>query len=391
MSVPVVLVAGLHGPARAALVDRMLREHPGAVTIHHDLRQVTTGLVVRVVRDADAILEQAEVRLAHGCTTCTVRKDLIPQLLRHGPHVPLLVVELWDSVEPRFVAEALDIPELRGELRLTAVLTALDAELTPTDICRGETLAEVGKAGAAEDQRHLAEVLARQIEYATALLLPEVLPAPLPQTDGDDIDLCRDVLGHLTPTTPVHAPDDPLPPLSGAALCTRELAARVDPATAQLPCDAGTPAADTVVWRRTRPLHPARFFDAVDTLATETVRSRGRFWLANRPDRMIALDAVAGIITIEDAGPWLASLPAAAWEMVPPTRRLAAALDWSPDHGDRVQHLVLTGPDLDRDRIHTLLDACLLADDEPIAGHDDPFAPFLDPQTTHTSRFRSTQ
>jgi G3E family GTPase len=384
MSVPVALVAGLHGPARAALVDRLLREHPGSVTIHHDLRQVTTGLVIRVVRDADAVLERAEVRLAHGCTTCTVREDLIPQLLRHGPRARLLIVDLWDAVEPRSVAEALDIPELRDELRLTAVLTALDAELTPTDICSGETLAEVGKAGSEGDERHLAEVLARQIEYATALVLPEVLPAPLPQADEDDVDLCRDVLGHLAPTTPVCPPGDPLPPLSGTALCTHELAARVTPATAQLPCEASTPAADTVVWRRARPLHPARFFDAVDSLATETVRSRGRFWLANRPDRMIAWDAVAGIVTIEDAGPWLESLPAAAWDMLPPARRLAAALDWSPDHGDRVQHLVFTGPDLDRDRIHTMLDSCLLADDEPIAGPDDPFAPFLDlPDDTH--------
>ncbi|WP_233358889.1 GTP-binding protein [Thermomonospora amylolytica] len=138
-----------------------------------------------------------------------------------------------------------------------------------------------------------------------------------------------------------------------------------------------------MVWRRARPLHPARFFDAADALAAETVRSRGRFWLANRPDRMIAWDAVAGIVTVEDAGPWLASLPMAAWDLLPPARRIAAALDWSPGHGDRVQHLVFTGPGLDRARIHALLDACLLAPGEPADG-DDPFVPFLDlPDAPH--------
>jgi hypothetical protein len=55
MSVPVVLVAGLHGAARATVVDRLLREHAGALAIHHDLRQITGGLVVRTVRDADLV------------------------------------------------------------------------------------------------------------------------------------------------------------------------------------------------------------------------------------------------------------------------------------------------------------------------------------------------
>ncbi|OLT35163.1 hypothetical protein BJF79_06865 [Actinomadura sp. CNU-125] len=377
MSVPVALVAGLHGPARTAVVDRLLREHPGSLAIHHELRRITDGEVVRIVRDAAGVRQRARFRLAHGCTTCTVREDLIPQLLLHAPDTGLLVVDLWDSVEPRTVAEALDRPELCDELRLTAVLTAIDPELTPVDICRGETLAEAGKPAAAGDERHFAEVLARQMEYATALVMPQVMPAPLPQADTETIDMCREVLGHLVPMTVLTSPGEPLPALTGPALCTGELAARVDPATAQLPGDSHTPAADTVVWRRTRPLHPERFFDTLDVLATESVRSRGRFWLANRPDRMIAWDAVAGIVTIEDAGPWLAALPEAAWEMLPPARRLAAALDWAPGTGDRVQHLVFTGPGLDRREIHALLDSCLLAPEDSADG-DDPFAPFLD-------------
>lgn len=382
MSVPVVLVAGLHGPARAAVVDRLLREHPGAVAIHHDLREITGGLVTRTVRAADAMLERAVVRLEHGCVTCTVRQDLVPQLLRHAGRAALLVVDLWDCVEPRSVAEVLGHPDWNGDIRLTGVLTAVDAESMPADLCRGERLSEVGKPGAAGDERYLAEVLVHQIEYATALIVADVLPAPLPPAEEDDLQLCREILGHLAPMTPVTMPDEPLPLLTGPALCAHELAARVDPATAQLPCQAHTPEVDTVVWRRTAPLHPARFFDAMDTLATESVRSRGRFWLANRPDRMLAWDAVAGIIAVEDAGPWLAALPEAAWEMVPPARRLAASLDWSPEHGDRVQHLVLTGPGLDPDRIHVLLDSCLLGPGESTTGMDDPFADVLDLNTT---------
>lgn len=368
MPIPVALVAGLHASARTAAVDRLLRRHPGAVAIHHDLRSIDTGRIRRVVRDVSGTLAHAEVRLAHGCVTCTVREDLLPELLRRAGTASLLIVDLWDSVEPRPVAEGLAREEA---VRLACVHTALDAEHMPVDVCRGDRLSETGHA-AGGDQRFLAEVLARQIEYATSLSLHG--------GDAEDTELAAAVLGHLAPHTPILTG----PEIADAALCVHELAERVDPATAQLPADAQTGEITTLVWHRLRPLHPSRLFEAMDELVTTTVRSRGRFWLANRHQRMLAWDAVAGAVSVEDAGPWLAALPEAAWDLVAPARRAAAALDWNPIVGDRVQHLVFTGPDLDRDRITSLLDSCLIDHDDALpgaaewAGHDDPFAPMLD-------------
>ncbi|WP_245690637.1 GTP-binding protein [Sinosporangium album] len=376
----------MHDTARVPVVERLLRETPGALAFHHDLGGIAGGVAVRTVRGAAAVLDRTAVGLKHGCVTCALRQDLVPQLLRYADHAPLLVVDLWDCVEPRLVtevlAEVLDHPAWGGAIRLTGVLTALDAQLMPVDICRGDRLSDIGKASDTGDERYLAGVLAHQIEDATALVVVDEVPAPLPPADEEDLHLCRELLGHLAPMTPVIMPGDPLPRVTGPALCTRELAARVDPATAQLPCRTYTSAVDTVVWRRTGPLHPARFFAAVGFLAGESVRSRGRFWLANRPDRMLAWEAAAGAVTLRDAGPWLAALPDAAWEAVSPVRRLTASLDWSPDHGDRVQHLVLTGPGLDEDRIHALLDSCLLGPGEPAGDLDDPFAAVFDLDAT---------
>ncbi|MEO3808189.1 GTP-binding protein [Sphaerisporangium sp. B11E5] len=367
MSTPVVLVAGLHATARTAVVDQLLREHPGALAVHHDLKAITQGRIERVVRDGDRIVDLAEMRPAHGCVTCTVREDLLPWLVQHAGQAPLLVTELWDSVEPRSVAEALDCEEAHDLLRLTGVLTALDAEHLPVDIVRGDDLADSGHQAAAGDRRYLAEVLARQLEFATALILRG--------GDEEDHDLTRAILTHLAPCTPVVA--GTLPEVTGAALCVRELAERVDPPTAQLPCDTRTGEITTVVWRRLRPLHPGRFFAAVDELVTGSVRSRGRFWLPTQPDRVLAWDAVAGVVSVEDCGPWLISLPEAAWELMSPARRTVASLDWNPIIGDRVQHLVFMGPDLDRERLLGLLDSCLLAPDEAEARLEDPFTSLI--------------
>ncbi|MEV0831426.1 GTP-binding protein, partial [Nonomuraea rubra] len=171
MATPVVLVAGLHATARTTTVERLLAEHPGSIAIHHDLGEVTRGLARRTVRDAAHLLDTADVHLAHGCVTCTVREDLLPQLVTLAPGATLLIVDLWDAVEPRSVAEAIDCHEAREILRLTAVLTALDAAALPDDITRGERLAEIGKPAANGDRRYLAEVLARQLEYPTRLVL----------------------------------------------------------------------------------------------------------------------------------------------------------------------------------------------------------------------------
>jgi hypothetical protein len=73
---------------------------------------------------------------------------------------------------------------------------------------------------------------------------------------------------------------------------------------------------------------------------------------------------------VENAGPWMASLRDAAWELMPAERRMAAALDWCPEHGDRCRHLVFTSPDLDRAGLLSLLDSCLLTDDELASGPD---------------------
>ncbi|TDD18427.1 GTP-binding protein [Nonomuraea diastatica] len=355
------LVAGLYSDARTAAVDQLLHRRPGAVAIHHAF---AAGRVERVVRDASGILDRTEVKLLHGCATCTIRDDV----LRHTPGAPLLIIDLWDSIEPRPLAETL---ARISRFQLTCVHTALDAEHLPVDLCRGDRLADTPQAALPGDQRHLAEVLARQIEYAASLSLHG--------GDAEDAELAAAVLGHLSPHTPVVATPD----VAGPALDVYELAERLDPATAQLPGDAQTGEVTTVVWRRLRPLHPGRLFAAMDELVSTTVRSRGRFWLASRHERMLAWDAVAGAASVEDAGPWLAALPEAAWELVSPARRTAAALDWNPIIGDRVQHLVFTGPDIDRDRLCALLDSCLIDQGDVLPGaaawarYDDPFAPVV--------------
>ncbi|MEV5436734.1 GTP-binding protein [Streptomyces sp. NPDC052682] len=356
----VVIVGGLHADARRAAVQRLLAQVPGSVVLHHDLATAAAGTVVRTVRDATGVLDTGETPLVNDCACCALREDLVPELvrLRDAGGTRLAIVELWDSVEPKAMAEVVT----SGGLTVTGVITAVDPALVLPYLGNGDDLADGGLAAAATDQRTVADTFARQLEYAPVLAVAD-------SEEADDED--RELLAQLHPTArqvPIGHGD-----LAGAALAGFDVeaaAAAQHPACALLPAEADAHGVATLVWHRRRPFHPERLYAALEDLTCAAARSRGRFWLADKPDTLFHWDAAGGALCVESAGPWLAALPDAAWEMVPPVRRAAAALDWHPEHGDRCQHLVFTSPGLDRDGLQRLLESCLLTDAEYAAGRD---------------------
>ncbi|WP_217140748.1 GTP-binding protein [Streptomyces sp. AC627_RSS907] len=376
-ALPVVIVAGLHADARRAAVARLLADVPGSVVLHHDLATAPAGTVVRTVRDATGVLSAGEAPLVDDCACCALREDLVPELerLADAGGTPLAVVELWDSVEPKAMAEVVTA----GGFTVTGVITAVDPALVLPYLGNGDDLAERGLAAAATDQRTVADTFARQLEYAPVLAVADSgagSDADVPVADDED----RELLAQLHPTArqvPIvpTGHGDPAgaagPELARAALAGFDVeaaAAAQHPACALLPAEADAHGVATLVWRRRRPFHPERLYAALEDLTCAAARSRGRFWLADRTDTLLHWDAAGGALCVESAGPWLAALPDAAWDLVPPVRRAAAALDWDPEHGDRCQHLVFTSPGLDREGLERLLESCLLTDAEYAAG-----------------------
>ncbi|MGW7004514.1 GTP-binding protein [Streptomyces sp. NPDC054933] len=365
-------------PPRRAAVGDILRTVPGTVVLHHDLSAAADGAVYRAIRDLSGPVSDGHIPLVNDCACCALREDLVPELLRlaRAGTYRLAVVELWDSVEPQAMAAV--IAAAGAPLELTGVATAVDPALMLPYLANGDDLAEVGLAAAPTDQRTVADTFARQIEYPTVLAIAEG------EEQADDAD--HALLTQLTPTARrLRVGEGALGPALLTGFDLTAAAARQHPSCALLPQEADVHGVTTVAWHRGRPFHPQRLYAALEDLACVAARSRGRFWLADRPDTLLSWDAAGGALCVESTGPWLAALPEAAWEMVPPERRVAASLDWHPEHGDRCQHLTFTSPGLDRDGLLQLLDSCLLTDTEYEAGPavwqhlPHAFDEFLDP------------
>ncbi|WP_026122383.1 CobW family GTP-binding protein [Nocardiopsis halotolerans] len=363
---PVVVVSGLHRHARGRTVDDLLAEVPGSLALHHDLDGIAESVVHRVTRDRWGPVDHSRVHLEHLCASCTLREDLVPALLRladRGEYT-LCVVETWDGIEPRQVAEAVAAQEA---LRLAAVVTAVDTERLLPDLSGHDDLHDRDLTTVVEDERTVAEVLNHQVEYPTAVTLHGVR----------HLDEARALVEHLNPAAVVVPAGGGLADLTHGRFDPETAAQRLNPAWAHY-TERTDGRVSTVTWTRRRPLHPVRLHEALERIVSAGLRGRGRIWLASRPDTLLVWDAYNDALLLESGGPWLGALPEAAVEMVSETRRVSALLDWDPVLGDRIQHLAFTGMDLDAGRLVSLLDSCLLTEDEsgrPL--HSDPFADAL--------------
>src|ERR1700754_1585955 len=81
-----LVLAGLHTSGVDAVIARIRALDPTVAVLHHDLRDVGSGLVHRRLRAGDAD-ESTELELVHGCLSCTVREDLLHVLAGPAPPV----------------------------------------------------------------------------------------------------------------------------------------------------------------------------------------------------------------------------------------------------------------------------------------------------------------
>jgi G3E family GTPase len=385
----VVVVTGLHKVPRRQAVLELIASSPAAIVLQHDLSRASHGEVLRRIWDDRGTSLATRVPLVNNCPCCAFREDLLPQLARiakAGRH-RLAVVELWGGSDPQPLVETIAVGEVDGYsmrefVEVAGVIAAVDpAQLIP-DLSHGDRLSEHGLDTSDDDERTVAEALSYQVEYADVL----AVSTGHGQAETDSPGPGMAMLSQLNPAVPlVRIGAGELGGASRPGFDVRAAAHRVSPALALLPYPCDQDGVATLVWKQRRPLHPGRLYEALEDLVPAAQRSRGRFWLANRPDVMLAWDAAGGSLAVEDCGPWLACLADDEWEQYTPERRVAAAAEWDPLYGDRVQLLAFTAQDLDAGGITELLDSCLLTDEELAAGEagwkalPDAFKDLLDP------------
>ncbi|MFB9931517.1 ribosome hibernation factor-recruiting GTPase MRF [Amycolatopsis halotolerans] len=381
--VPLVLCSGIAPAPNDALAALLLRAGPGTAVVHHDLRDIGSGVVRRRIRLRGRD-ELTPLELAHGCVNCTLREDLLPLLRRLArmPQVDRIVVRLDEAMEPEPVSWAIrnvlvgDRP-VSDDVELEAVFTVLDCATWLADVTGDDLLAERGLHGSPEDERTVAQVALSQVESADVVVLAGAAPdawcaakssAVLDRVAPSvpRVELARTDAARLFAAIPADARRGEVTDLHGALL-------RGAP---PLHPDCGI---ELLRFTARRPFHPERLHEAIDVLLDGVVRTRGRAWVASQPDVAFWIESAGGGLGIGHAGPWLASPDGPDWADVSPERRTLASLRWDPVHGDRAQELVIVADQAAPAEIESALRAALLTDAELAEGeaawraYPDPF------------------
>ncbi|TDD28738.1 cobalamin biosynthesis protein CobW [Kribbella turkmenica] len=362
---PVTLLTGVDEPFRAAVAGHLLAAAgPAGVLVEYDVGALAGGSVVRIARTAGGVIDREMIRLGHPCVSCAMRGSLVALLdsIAAVERYGAAIVSVPGAGDTKALAEEIT-RETSGELRVDAIVTTIDTRTVIDDLTGDGSIQERGIPTAAEDNRAIAEVIARQLEYANAAVLT---------TDDSTVRAMTQAINPrlLVRTTPagllglrLHDPDR----------------------TGSEPGSIGAPLEDgpvrTLVWQSDRPFHPERLYDALEDLVAGTARGRGTLWIATQHRNRLSWDNFGTNISVGVLGPWLADLPADRWTGVGQQHQARSALEWHPRHGDRASYLSFTGIDLDVREFRERLDGCVLRADEAVHPLTDPFAPYLEGST----------
>ncbi|WP_158901708.1 zinc metallochaperone GTPase ZigA [Burkholderia sp. L27(2015)] len=385
---PVTVLSGFLGAGKTTLLNHLLNNREGlrVAVIVNDMSEV--NIDAQLIREGSALsrAEEKLVELSNGCICCTLREDLLIEVrkLADAGRFDYLLIESTGVSEPLPVAETFTFEDEEGVslgaiARLDTMVTVVDARHFLRDYSSTDALADRSAAMGDDDNRNVVDLLVEQVEFCDVLVLNKAdLVTP------DELKQLETIVHALNPRARiVHAEFGkvPLREVLNTGLFDFEAAASAPGWLQEL---RGTHVAETTtygigsfVYRARRPFHPQRLWEWMQQEWFGVVRSKGYFWLANRPDFAASWSQAGSVARHEAAGLWWAAVPKSEWPRSDEERAVFET-SWDGVYGDRHQELVLIGIEMDEATLRERFDACLITDAE-IREYGPDFTTLSDP------------
>lgn len=404
--IPVLLLTGYLGSGKTTLVNHILSNQKGIrfAVIVNDIGEVNI--------DADLIQkggvvgkkDESLVSLQNGCICCTLKADLIEQILElmKQQRFDYIVIEASGICEPEPIANTIcSIPRLGGAYtkygicRLDSIVTVVDALRLQDEFACGDNLTRpnIGE----EDIENL---IVQQIEFCNIILLnkaseisPEELKrirqiirtlqprAEIIECDYSNVELEKILHTHLFNFEQVATSAGWIRGIERPATEEEELQAHPghhhheeehhhheerhhheEGHHHEHHHEGGEVeeyGISTFVYYR-RPAFDIHKFDHF--IATRwpknVIRTKGVCYFKHNPDMSFLFEQAGRQKKLTEAGLWYATAPEedliALMQQEPGLMR-----DWDEHYGDRMEKLVFIGQNLDKEQLTRDLDACL--------------------------------
>ncbi|CAL1125136.1 unnamed protein product [Cladocopium goreaui] len=398
---PVTVLSGFLGAGKTTVLNHILanRQNLRVAVIVNDMSEV--NIDATLVRGGEAALSRTEeklVEMTNGCICCTLREDLLQEVaeLAKNDKFDYLLVESTGISEPMPVAETFTFADEEGQslsdvARLDTTVTVVDARNFLQDFGSQDDLTDREIGLSEEDQRNVVDLLTDQVEFANVILLNKC-----DLIDEDEKVTLLGILRNLNPKAriveTVRGQVDPMA-IIGTNLFSMEDAS-AQPGWLEVPRGQEQPETDeygitSFVYRARKPFHAARLWDQLDMqdgILADVIRSKGFLWIASRHNHVYSWSQAGVSFQLGVAGLWWAAVPREEWaQHFEEDEEVLASIqdEFEGTYGDRRQEIVFIGMDLDRPVIESLLEECLLTDDEMAEGPDawlqysDPLPSFI--------------
>jgi len=397
---PVTVLSGFLGSGKTTLLNHILHNKKGlkVAVIVNDMGEVNIDAQM-IARDNNFIQSDEKlVELSNGCVCCEIREDLIENIyeLAQSGKYDYLVIESSGISDPGPIAQTLDFVSPDGKIdipkyaKLDTLVNVVDALNFFRNFGTDENVFTRGFTENNDDDRPIVDLLINQIEFANVILLNKI--------DAIDAETQKNIesfIHKLNPTAkiiPTTFSEVDLAEILNTNLFDFEKIQDMDAWVKMLEEEenshhehehghtCGTNCThdhhhhveekygmSSFVYRQKIPFHAERFLSYLnDEFPTSVYRSKGLFWMANRPDDAIYLSQAGGSIRIDPAGAWWSAIPKQEREMYEAYQMNKANIDakWTKEWGDRVIEIVFIGQGIDKEQITKELNACLLNDSE---------------------------
>ena len=388
---PVTVLSGFLGAGKTTVLSHILNNRDGkrVAVIVNDMSEINIDSAVIQNEVSLNRSEEKLVEMSNGCICCTLREDLLEEVnnLAKDGRFDYLVIESTGISEPLPVAETFTFADedgvsLSDVADLDTMVTVVDAVNFLKDYDEAKYLQETGESLGDEDERSVADLLVDQVEFADVILVSKT-----DLVSGDEVNRLTAILETLNTQARI------IPIANGKVDIDDVLSTgsfnfeRAQQAPGWLAEMRGEHVPETEEYgigsfgyEARRPFHPEKFFAFLHGTEKygKLLRSKGYFWLATRPEYAGQWSQAGGIARYGFGGMFWSAVPRSRWPDDPEYLESIQS-SWVEPFGDMRQELVFIGQGLDEERVRAALDACLLSDDEMLAGREfwetlpDPF------------------
>ncbi|MFM8189080.1 MAG: GTP-binding protein [Pirellula sp.] len=374
---PTTVLSGFLGAGKTTVLNHVLANRQGlkVAVIVNDMSQINIDAAIVQGQGTLSRTEEQLVEFSNGCICCTLREDLLVEVLRLAKEdrFDYLLIESTGISEPLPVAETFTFTDEQGNslsqvALIDTMVTVVDALNFWNDYQTFDDLRDRSLGINEQDHRNIVDLLTDQIEFATVILLNKC-----DLIEPDDLEALETFIQELNPFAKILRTKQgnvAIDEIVGSKSYDEQWA-QGHPDWLAIPRGQETSETDeygitSFVFEERRPFHPERLMQALnfeDGILQGVLRSKGYCWIASRNDQAHRWSQAGVSVQIEHDGDWFASIDQDDWPEDPQDRTSILESMQEP-WGDRRQELVFIGVDMDQVVLLSRLEGCLLTPEE---------------------------